>query len=349
MTDIPTLARTAGASGQSWTQFQYCDAVQDYVCEHDATDADLTAWRAAFDAGEAEYLAAQGWVSRWTTAPADYDCFGTTTAEQCGDWHGKSLRRILCHPHHAGYQASRNSSGMHPTWDEDPRIEERAASERAERWKADDAARADRRTAGLAWLAASSEAEIEDAEDRDEVESRGLTYQELRDELQRRKISAIAAERAVVWTRCRAAFQDGAILVDNGTPGFRGTYGWISGHPTHIYYDARVTEHYAHPGDAEHATVVAAGIDSTRAGSLAYVADWIASGRMWIVSPDDVPPEPVVRRIGHECWKEIRRVEVAGRTVWVGRARGAYELLVLDERGRIVRAKAVLSAVNATV
>lgn len=335
--DIATLARAAGAAGQSWAQLTCDDAVQDYVCDHDATDADLAMWRAAFDAGEAEHLTAQGWLSRWTTAPTDYDCFGTTTAEQCGDWYGKPLRHILCHPHHAGYQAGRNSSGNHPTWDEDPRIEERVAAERAERWKVEDAARAARRTTGLAWLTAATEAEIDDAKDRDEVESRGLTYVDLRDELQRRADTIAAAERAATWTRCRAAFDDGAIIIDDGTPGFRGVYGWISGQPTRIHYDARVTEHYAHPGDAEHATV-------SEAGSLAYVADWIASGRMRVVSPGDVPPEPVVKRIGHECWKDIRRVEVVGRTVWVGRARGAYEMLVLDERGRIVRAKAVLAA-----
>jgi hypothetical protein len=34
--------------------------------------------------------------------------------------------------------------------------------------------------------------------------------------------------------------QDGAILVDDGTPGQRGVYGWIPGQPSRIYYDVCV-------------------------------------------------------------------------------------------------------------
>jgi hypothetical protein len=36
-----------------------------------------------------------GWVAFWTTAPEDYDWFGTGTAEQCGEWKGKQLRRVV--------------------------------------------------------------------------------------------------------------------------------------------------------------------------------------------------------------------------------------------------------------
>jgi hypothetical protein len=288
------------------------------------------------NSGEIEDLEAKGWVSQWTTAPIDYDCFGTATAEQCGDWHGKPLRRILSHPHHADYQAARNGSGMHPTWSADPRIERRALEERAARIAQRDIEDAARRTTGLAWLAGATEAEIKDIEERDEVESRGLKYTDLGDEIRHRAGVVAEAARTAEWDRCRSSFQDGAILVDEGTSGFRGTYGGIAGQPTHIYYEARVTGDWRKVADE--ATVVAAHGDD--AGSLAVVAEHISTGRFRVVSADDVPPEPVTRRIGHSVWRKIVKVQVADRLVWIGRVSGAYELMVLDAKGRIVRAKA---------
>ncbi len=336
--DIAALARSQGAAGLSWAQFTSDDAVQDYVCSHDDYEAHIESWRAAHHDGEVEYLASQGWVSRWTTAPTDYDCFGTTTAEQCGDWHGKPLRRVLCHPHHAGYQESRNGSGMHPTWDIDPRVEEREATERRERWQREDAERAARREAGLAWLSAASEVEIDAAEKRDEVESRGLKYTDLRDERNERKRRAEAAERAATWERCRASFEDGAVLVDDGSPSTRSTWSGsvIRGRDPHVYYACKVG--YDHARDAEQAMVTACG---EHVGSLAYVADWLASGRLRVVSASEVPPGPVTARIGHAYWKDILRVEVADRVVWVGRASGYGDLIVLDAAGKLARAKAV--------
>lgn len=338
--DLAQLARATGAAGRSWAHFQCEDAVQDFVDTHGASDAQVDAWRAAFDAGVVDHLAAQGWVSRWTTAPADYDSFGATTAESCGDWRGEPLRRILCHPRHAAYQASRNGSGNYSTWDADPRVEERESAQRRERWRVEDAARAARHSDGLAWLAAATESEIERALNRDEVESRGLTYVELRDEVRRREDQRAEVERAREWESCRATFQDGAILVDDGTPGFRGVYGWVAGRPTHVYYGCRVA------GDgrrvADEATVE--GVGGDRAGSLADIAAWLAQGRMRVVSPDDVPPEPVVRRIGHECYRDVVRAEVSGQLAWVGRPHLTGEPLVLDAAGRIVRSRAVREA-----
>jgi len=344
LSNLTTLAHAAGAAGRSWAQFQGDDAVQDYVCANDDYENHIEAWRAAWQTGAAQHLAVQGWVSRWTTAPTDYDCFGTTTAELCGDWHGKPLRRILCHPHHVSYQEGRNGSGMHPTWSVDPRIEEREAAARHDRLTRLRAEDEERRAMGLVWLAGASEAEIEGAEERDEVELRGLKYTDLRDELKRRAEVSAAADRAATWARCRAAFEDGAILVDNGTPGQRGVYGWIPGHPSRIYYGVRVVEHWAHPGDAEQATVITGGRGATPAGSLAYVADWISSGRCRVVTAGDVPPEPVTRRIGQDRWQEIVKIQAGDRTVWVGRALGAYEPLILDAAGRLIRAKAACAS-----
>jgi hypothetical protein len=324
--------------GRAWNEFW--NVVQDFVCEHTGPDSDIEAWRAAFDAGQVDYLTAQGWVSRWTTAPADYDCFGTTTAELCGDWRGKPLRRVLCHPHHAGYQAGRNGSGMHCTWSEDPRIEEREAATRAERWRAEDATRAAKRAEGLAWLAVATEVEIDDAKDRDEVESRGLTYKELGAELKRREAELAETARAAAWARCRAAFADGAILVDEGASATRGTYGVIPGRDAHVYFGVRVTTTWINV--AEDAEVCDA--SGEYAGSLALVAEYIATGRYRVVDAGEVPPEPVVRRIGHERYRDIVRTEIAGKVAWVGRPRFASEPLILDAAGKIVRAKGARSA-----
>ncbi|HEU4727716.1 MAG TPA: hypothetical protein VFT22_07500 [Kofleriaceae bacterium] len=344
--DIVSLARDAGAAGRSWNAFCCDDAVHDYVTAHGGSDADLEKWRAAFDAGAVECLASQGWVSHWTTAPSDYDTFGTITAEQCGDWHGKSLRRVLSHPHHAGFQASRYGSGCHACWDEDPREEERRALDRAERWRRLDAERAVLRAEGLAWLASAMESEINEAMDRDEVESRGLTYAELGDEIRRRGAARVEAERAATWERCTSIVQPGMILVDDGEPSRHGRWGLIPGRDPHVYYDVRITDGWGK--DADEATIVDA--RGNAAGSLSSVVDWIKSGRLRAVAPKDVPPEPVVHRLGLTVWRplsEIRRIEVQGRPVWIGVPAGGFEVIALDERGHIVRGKRAKEAVAA--
>jgi hypothetical protein len=93
--DLTTIAHAAGTAGRSWEQFQGDDAVQAYVCANDDYENHIEAWRAAWQTGTIQHLTARGWVSRWTTAPTDYDCFGTLTAELCGDWYGKPLRRRI--------------------------------------------------------------------------------------------------------------------------------------------------------------------------------------------------------------------------------------------------------------
>jgi hypothetical protein len=62
-----------------------------------------------------------------------------------------------------------------------------------------------------------------------------------------------------------------------------------------------------------------------------------------VVGAGEVPPEPVVRRIGHERYASIVRSEVAGKTVWIGRPRFATTPIVLDDAGHIVRAKGARS------
>lgn len=71
------------------------------------------------------------------------------------------------------------------------------------------------------------------------------------------------------------------------------------------------------------------------------------SSRPWITSRAPTKTRsrglsPKAGAIGTDRWKEIRRVEVGGKTVWVGRALFGSEDLVLDENGKLVRAKKIV-------
>jgi hypothetical protein len=159
----------------------------------------------------------------------------------------------------------------------------------------------------------------------DDLGSHGIEYRDARDEHRRRETERAESARAAEWDRCRASFADGAILVDHGTPGERGVYGWIPGDPERVYYAVCVIDDWAKVADDARVIDVAGEL----VGSLALVADQIASGRLRIVRAAEVPPEPVTRRIGHERYREIARVQVSDRVLWVGRpnpgtgARGA--------------------------
>lgn len=341
-----SMAREAGRAGQSWNEWSMSDDVQDRIMAMTPfTRRDQAAIEAAFQEGYRQHKLASGWRTLWTTAPADYDGFGTETIEEGGEWRGKTLRRVIIDPVHFSYQTARYASGLHGDWDEDPRVVEANMQTRLERDRVERAARESKRLAGLEWLKTATEDELEDF---DTFESRGVQHQDVRAEKKRRQEHAAETASAAEWARCIAIVSEGSTLLDRGEPARRGQYGVIPGRSSHVYYDVRIVRGW--PDDADHANVVGEGKDV--AGSLCYVADWIVSGRLEIVglqqpglSTDDVPPRPVVQRIGHEHVKDIRRVDVEGRSVWVGRATFG-EQMVLDEKGRIVRAKKVLAAVR---
>lgn len=334
--DVTELARATGVAGRSWHEFQCEDTVQSYCDDNPVRSAEIREWEAAFEAGALEHRMAGGWVTRWTTAPADYDSFGTT-GEVVGEWHGKPLRSVLIHPHHVGYHECRYGSGLHGLWSEDPREEQarwrREQDERARR----EAERATLRTTGLEWLVNAADDEIDAAIDDDNLNIRGLEHQDARAELANRANARADAARAAEWDRCAVIVPEGAILVDYGAPSTRGTYGTIPGRDPHVYYSVRITNDWRKIADD--ASVTAASGES--AGSLAMVADWISSGRLRVVDASDVPPAPVTARIGHESYRDIQRIQIGERDVWVGRPRFASDLLVLDENGRMVRSKAL--------
>ena len=368
--DVVALARASGRAGESWLDFTFRDDVQALV-DRACVDGPIGSFdriAAAHDEGVNERrITVEGWKTMWTTAEEDYDSFGTTTVEKCGAWKGKELRRVIAHPHHANYQADRYGSGLHPTFDEDPRIADARAEERLQALMAEDKARAERRAAGLAWLAAATDKELARATDTDEhgrvaAEDRGLSFADVRDERKRRHEAEVKRAQAETWARCRALVPDGAILVDDGSPGSRGHYGWIKGRDPHVYYGVTLRDDYSQ--DADHAYVVGEGGDR-RGGeivaSLEQTAEWIKSGRLRVVSASDVPPRAVLDRLGQEQIKKILRVEVdrsagaswtaagvgkvrgEGRLVWVGAPRFTYKPMVLDENGRIVRAAKTLA------
>ena len=281
-----------------------------------------------------------------------------------GLWHGKTLRRVMMDPKYAGYQAARYSSGLHPTWDEDPRIEEARAAERAAKHRADAKARDEKRAAGLVWLAtANLDTGGKVGEEEDTWEAHGLTYQDVRTEVARRAAAAADEKRAAEWERCLAIVKEGSIILDPGCDSKRGEFGVIRGRDAHVYYNVRIVRSW--PDDVEHANVMGEGPRGPyNAGSVADVAarlsgttlvPEISSGECFahpgqrgpwrVVSADEVPPRPVLERIGHAHYASIRRVEAAGRVVWVGRPTYG-ETLVLDEKGHLVRAKKVLEAIQ---
>lgn len=363
---ILALARAAGASGQTWHDWCCSDEVQALV-DSDEIDGCQSACEQAFREGVREHRVSGGWKIAWTTAPEAYDSFGTETIEACGEIYGKPLRKIMMDPRHASYQASRNSSGLHPTWNEDPRVEEAASQARIAKSIADDKARAERRAAGLVWLTTLDAVDLQACLDFDDAHehmvTQGVSTSDVLHEQKTRARVATESANETEWARCIALVPEGSTILDPGTPGFRGTYGYIQGRPTNVYYNVRIVR--AYPDTAEQANVVGEGINdykgSCNAGSLSDVADMIARGStddvvadaegfpqrvMRIVDPNTVPPRPVLERIGRERLLEIRRVEAAGRVVWVGRPTFG-ETLVLDERGHLVRAKKVLAALAA--
>jgi hypothetical protein len=337
--DLPALARAAGLAGEEWFAWTGSDAVQAIVNASDDVHAEPI--EAAFNDGVRERrLTVDGWRVAWTTAPEDYDTYGTETIEVCGPYHGKTLRKVLVDPRRATYQFDRYGSGLHPTWDEDPRETDRKIAERIAADKAEREVREAKRADGIAWLQTLDAAAIDDdsSEAFDTFESRGVGYTEVRAERARRAKAAADAERAATWARIRATIPDGATIVDDGAPGERGVYGLIPGRDPCVWRDVRIVPSYDDPDKGE--VRDESGED---VGSPLLVADYLASGRLRLTRDGEIfPPRAVVLRAGG--WsrlREIRRVEAVGKVVWVTRAMFASDFMVLDDAGHLVRSKKV--------
>lgn len=342
--DIANSARAAGAAGTDYMTWAADAVVLNFVMEH---GADSESWEAAHREGYLEYLRGLGWVERYTTAPESYDTRGVETVEQCGEWKGKDVRRALYDPEYLTWHEYRYGSGLHGMWSENPReADERRAADaaRLQALREQDAAR---RAEGLAWLASLDLDELKRVyEDPDQLEVHGVRYPDLRAELTTKRAAAEQVTRVALQERCRAIIPVGATLVDDGTPGTAGYYGWIPGRPASVMYGIGYPAFGAHLDPRETYVVDSRG---DRIAPLTDVADWIESGRLRIATEGEVPPEAVARRIGLDRFKDIVRVPInRNRCVWV-----AYELrigtglIVLNEHGRKVRAAAVVDTARA--
>ena len=342
MNRLITLARAAGLSGQSWGNWTCSDEVRDIV--DTGIDFDTDVLDKAFEEGARERrITVDGWVKRWTTAPEGYDSFGTETLETIkatatmNSWRGDTIRCVLIDPRHLEYHACRYSSGLHPCWEVDPRIQEAEMVARLDKDRAEREAEKAKREAGLAWLLTASAAEIDDSDENySSTHARGLSFKDLRAERDRRRTELERDKLADEWNRCNALVPMGVTLIDDGSEGERGLYGRVGVRKPHVWYNVFI--HGGFASDAETAHVVGEGLDNC--GSLAYVADWLTSGRLRVAKPGEVPPRAVLERIGQEQIKTIRRAEIDGKVCYIGRPLFG-ETIVLDANGHLVRSKTV--------
>lgn len=341
--ELTAAALEAGRKGITWAAWTNEDAVQDFVCSADdaISDAAIKAWEAAHRIGTFEHLAASGWIERWTHAPESFDGFGTLTLEQCGFWNGRALRRVIVDGRHVTWQADRYGSGTYATWETDPRIEERRQAELRERWRAEDATRAAKREVGLAWLKTASSEEILTAEYEDDIERRGLTHVEARDERKRREAEEVERIRVLEIEQALAIVKPGLNLIDDGTPSRCGIYGPIPGRPPTVHYG--INEHgYARQTADEIMIRDSAGADI---GSLMTIARRLSAGELRVATDGDMlPPEPVLRRVGLDRRAVVQRLEISGHVVWAARLPFTIDVIVLDGRGHIVRSRQIQTA-----
>lgn len=333
------LARSFGAAGKQYTDLSYSD---EFVAAYEAVEAECDGrvdrvtkegFEAAYLAGRREWRLAGGWKTAWTTAPVDYDGFGTETMEGPFEWNVTDrLRRVLIDPEFYGWQTERYLV----SWDEDPRevevkIQAKLAAEKVER-----ETREQRRAEGLVWIRT---APIEDEAVEEVALERGLTREDVRVERRRRHEEARRVQLAAQWAKCRGAFEDGVTLVDDGASasfaeGFR-----IPGRAPALFRGVVVRPLYGAENDPELARVETS--DRKLVGSLEFVAERIGRGELRVAGPSEVlPAKAVVDRLGCS-WKEVFRTPSG---VWVGRPLGSAGALVLDDSGRLVRKKAVVEA-----
>jgi hypothetical protein len=343
MIDFITRARAAGKSGADWDEFSY--SIGEEIAELDTAAyvsmVDSDAIQRAHADGWREHLVASGWHVLWTTAPVNYDTFGTETVEDCGEWHGRQLRRVVVDPGYADFQISRYGSGLHGTWDKDPRAEEARIRDQIARDKAEQEDRDARRHAGLAWITTADLDGDEDALDA-ELHSKCLTLTDVGAERKRRREACEAAKRAATWARCRALLPDGATLVDPGSDAVRTQFGVTPGRKPRVWHAVEVRADFQVPDDADRAQVVGEGNDD--AGSLLLVAQRIVDDKLRLARSDEViPPRAVIQRLGIP-FTEIVRAEHRGTVIWAGRPTFSYDALVVNEHGHIVRKKALREA-----
>jgi hypothetical protein len=339
-------ARAAGASGKRWHDWVMSDETQDVIVAAPSfTRAEQDALERAYEEGRRERSATTGRIV-WTTAPKDYD-YGndTTELEVVGEYFGKPLRKVSIEPEAYEHQTNRYASGLHGAFDKNPIEEERHYREKqAERDRERAEGEAKRQT-GVSWLRTASQAELEDE---DLTYEKGARYEDVRAEKRRRHEVAADEERTAGFSRLTSLIPEGGTVVDEGAyiPPPKGMSGMrpIHRHAT-VYYNVKLVHGW--PDDVEHAKVEYGVGRGKKTVSAEHFAEMLEKGHIRAVREGDVPPQPVADRIGVERWRDIRRVNVGGKNVWVGRATFGSEDLVLDDKGKLVRARKVVDAAKA--
>jgi hypothetical protein len=343
--DLTESARAAGAAGTSWHDWIMSDEIQDVIAAAPTfSRVDQDAIEKAFGEGRRERSATTGRIV-WTTAPADYDTNDATELDVVSDYFGKPLRKIAVDPEGYEYQTGRYASGTYGVWDKDPIEEDRRVRDEYAARDAERAAVEAKHKAGAEWLRTATAAELADE---DLCWEHGARHQDVRAERARRHAAAQDEERTGAWARATALIPEGATLIDEGAYIPSPMVGLRPIHrPAAIRYNVKIVHGWP-ANDVEGSHVHAqAGRGSTSFGTVAHVADMISKGQLRVAGEGEVPPYAVADRIGVERWKDIRRVEVAGKVVWVGRAMFGAEDLVLDENGKLVRARKIVEAAKA--
>lgn len=342
---LVALARSAGATGKSWHDWVMSDEIQDVIAAMPSfTGSEQDAIEKAFEEGRRERSAARGRIV-WTTAPKDYDGADATELEIVGDYFGKPLRKIAIDPEGYQWQTGRYASGIYGVWDKDPVAEDRRVHEEHAKFNAERAAVEAKHAAGREWLHTAT---AEELADEDLCWEHGATHKDTREERSRRHAATEEEGRTAEWARVAALIPEGSTLIDDGAYIPSPMVGLRPIHrPSAIHYDVRIVHGW--PDTAERAQVhEATGKSASKPfGTAAHVADMLSKGQLRVAKEGEAPPRAVAERIGYERWKDIRRVEVQGKIVWVGRATFGSEDLVLDENGRLVRTKKIADAAQA--
>lgn len=336
-------ARAAGRANRGVDDWANSDAVQSALDALDAAGVrvDFDDVHAAYADGYRAYQLA-AWTLMWTTAPAAYDSGGTTTVDDGGDWCGKHVRRVAIEPESVGWQTTRYGSGMHGAWPEDPRVTEARQAAQARRERDQRTQALALRDAGLQWIRTADPSVLELTDVNYDVwHEHELTTEDVRVERARRTEVDAAAARAAEFCRCLAIVDPGMTIIDPGAPRV------AAGHPAavrapYVWIAVQVVRGWPQDDPAK-ATVVGEGGET--AGSLIAVADALVAGRLRVAGPADVvPPLAVMKRVGHRDLSRYRRMDVGGTIVWIGGATFAYEPLILDGDGHIVRKKSIRNA-----
>ena len=337
--------RELAVSGMSLDDILFEDEIGDVYCALSTEGVlDTDKLEAEFVEGRREFRIANGWICLWTNAYETYDAFDTESIDEF-EYDRKVVRRVLVNPRHEDFQHARYASGA-SVWGEDPREIAKRVQERIAKDKAQDEERRRIREEGLAWIRSMSDDDLDSAIDDlgfDGIYERGLVWNDIRAEQERREEEKAAKERAAEWERCRSAFVDGCTIVDpgRGIPTITNREITIGPSDAAVYRNVRVVPHWSAKDSVEDAIVE----DERHAhvGSLWRVAKLLELGLLRIARSDEcLPSAAVMDRLRPTRLDHIVRVECEGRVVWGMRERCSYtSIVVVDENGKLVRKRSI--------